>query len=162
MGFDEGVLLPRWDSVSPIQSGEGRQEISPCTVFLYWQNHQGAQTCTSAAVEALEQRNIRSAAPWITSESNINKVHVNNTNRSANHFSTFTHTARTQLFTSQSHTLYLSLTILLSRIYSSTAHVLVHSHSSSVSNYDCNNVLSNYLLLISINKLLFETLWKKS
>lgn len=23
VGFDEGVLLPRWDSVSPIQSGEG-------------------------------------------------------------------------------------------------------------------------------------------
>lgn len=72
----------------------GRREISPCTVFLYLQNHQGAQTCTSAAVEAPEQRNIISPAPWITLESNINEVHINNTNLQtallfASHFITF-------------------------------------------------------------------------
>lgn len=57
---DEILFLP--------SSVRGRHEIGQCTVFFYQRNHQGVQTCTSAAVEALKRSNIRSAAPWITSE----------------------------------------------------------------------------------------------
>lgn len=42
----------------------GRREIGPCMAFCYWQNnHQGAQVCTSAAVEAPQQSDIGCAAP---------------------------------------------------------------------------------------------------
>lgn len=36
VGFNEGVPLPRWDSVSPIQSGGGGR-TSARTQILYWQ-----------------------------------------------------------------------------------------------------------------------------
>lgn len=87
----------------------GRQEISPCTAFLYWQNHQGAQICTSAAVEVLEQRNIGYAAPWITSESNISSYQQQ---QHLFDLSLFETQKEHRLFNSKSHTSY-SITLVL-------------------------------------------------